>query len=262
MLPHPKDRKYHEKCLKPLEISNTKRFKFSQVCKESIDEYIRKMRITGIISLRGNGRFIDFNTFEISKIDYVLKHYSHYKKFDDKKAYFAYMGEIDSHILELKEQIDTNKESLKQKMLESFAAQYSKEQIYHELSVLTSKNKTSKDEILRFIPEPVRFEFLTAIALKQHFKDLEVMPNYSIDDEGLPKCFAGGNKPDIVCKDKESKSIIEVSLICGRGQVNNELLPITRHLKEMIESLKDSPTKLCYFAIFIAPKIYEDSKIY
>ena len=78
----------------------------------------------------------------------------------------------------------------------------------------------------------------------------------------LPKCFAGGNKPDIVCKDKESKSIIEVSLICGRGQVNNELLPITRHLKEMIESLKDSPTKLCYFAIFIAPKIYEDSKIY
>ena len=220
------------------------------------------MRITGIISLRGNSRFIDFNTFEISKIDYVLKHYSHYKKFDDKKAYFAYMGEIDSHTLELKEQIDTNKESLKQKMLESFAAQYSKEQIYHELSVLTSKNKTSKDEILRFIPEPVRFEFLTAIALKQHFGDLEVMPNYSIDDEGLPKCFAGGNKPDIICKDKESESIIEVSLICGRGQVNNELLPITRHLKEMIESLKDSPTKLCYFAIFIAPKIYEDSKIY
>lgn len=252
----------YEKCLKLLETTNTKRFKFSQVCKESIDEYIRKMRITGIISLRGNGRFIDFNTFEISKIDYVLKHYSHYKKFDDKKAYFAYMGEIDSHILELKEQIDTNKESLKQKMLESFAAQYSKEQIYHELSVLTSKNKTSKDEILRFIPEPVRFEFLTAIALRQHFGDLEVMPNYSIDDEGLPKCFAGGNKPDIVCKDKESKSIIEVSLICGRGQVNNELLPITRHLKEMIESLKDSPTKLCYFAIFIAPKIYEDSKIY
>ncbi|EMZ41367.1 hypothetical protein C826_00387 [Helicobacter bilis WiWa] len=118
MLPHPKDRKYHEKCLKPLEISNTKHFKISQVCNESIDEYIRKMRITGIISLRGNGRFIDFNTFEISKIDYVLEHYSQYEKFDDKKAYFAYMGEIDSHILELKEQIDTNKESLKQKMLD------------------------------------------------------------------------------------------------------------------------------------------------
>ncbi len=42
------------------------------------------------------------------------------------------------------------------------------------------------------------------------------MPNYSIDD-GLPKCFAGGNKPDIICKDKESESIIEVSLICWQG---------------------------------------------
>ncbi len=26
---------------------------------EAVDEYIRKMRITGLISLRGNGRFID-----------------------------------------------------------------------------------------------------------------------------------------------------------------------------------------------------------
>lgn len=60
MLPPPKDRKYHEKCLKLLETTNTKHFKISQVCKESVDEYIRKMRITGIISLRGNGRFIDF----------------------------------------------------------------------------------------------------------------------------------------------------------------------------------------------------------
>lgn len=87
------------------------------------------------------------------------------------------------------------------------------------------------------------------------------MPNYSIDDEGLPKCHASGNQPDIFCKDNASQSIFEVSLICGRGQVNNELLPITRHLKEMIESNKDS-LNLSYFAIFIAPKIFEDSKVY
>ncbi|EGJ6309172.1 AlwI family type II restriction endonuclease [Campylobacter upsaliensis] len=252
----------YEKCLKLLKTTNTKRFKLSQVCEEAVDEYIRKMRITGIISLRGNGRFIDFNTFEKSKIDYVLEHYSLYEKFDDKRAYFEYMGEIDSHILEIKEQNYTNKDGLKQKTLQSFATQYSKEQIYQELSILSHKNKTSKDEILRFIPEPVRFEFLTAIALKQHFGDLDIMPNYSIDDEGLPKCFAGGNKPDIICKDKESKSIVEVSLICGKGQVNNELLPITRHLKELINSSQNSHLKHSFFAIFIAPKIYEDSKRY
>ncbi|EPO1980191.1 AlwI family type II restriction endonuclease [Campylobacter upsaliensis] len=100
------------------------------------------------------------------------------------------------------------------------------------------------------------------MALKQHFGDLDIMPNYSIDDEGLPKCFAGGNKPDIICKDKESKSIVEVSLICGKGQVNNELLPITRHLKELINSSQNSHLKHSFFAIFIAPKIYEDSKRY
>lgn len=32
-----------------------------------------------------------------------------------KKLIFAYMGEIDSHILGLKERIDTNKENSKQK---------------------------------------------------------------------------------------------------------------------------------------------------
>lgn len=172
------------------------------------------------------------------------------------------MGEIDSYILEVKEQININQDSLKQQTLEFFAMQYSKKQIYQELSILSSKNAKSKDEILKFIGEPTRFEFLTAIALRQHFSTLEIVPNYSIDDEGLPKCHASGNQPDIFCKDNVSQSIFEVSLICGRGQVNNELLPIARHLKEMIESNKDSSLKFSYFAVFIAPKIFEDSKRY
>ncbi|WP_231860255.1 AlwI family type II restriction endonuclease [Helicobacter himalayensis] len=84
----------YKECLKLLDSDNTTRFKISQVCKEGIDEYIRKMRICGLISLRGNGRFIDFNTFEMPKIKYVIKNYSIYPKFDDKKAYFDYMGKL------------------------------------------------------------------------------------------------------------------------------------------------------------------------
>ena len=34
------------------------------------DEFIRKMRLTGLISLRGNGKFIDINKNENKKIDY------------------------------------------------------------------------------------------------------------------------------------------------------------------------------------------------
>ncbi|TLD87238.1 AlwI family type II restriction endonuclease [Helicobacter sp. MIT 05-5294] len=95
-----------------------------------------------------------------------------------------------------------------------------------------------------------------------NFNTLEVLPNYSIDDEGLPKCHASGNQRDIICKDSKSQSIIEVSLICGRGQVNNELLPITRHLKNLIESNQNQASQSLYFALFIAPKIFEDSKVY
>ena len=84
------------------------------------------------------------------------------------------------------------------------------------------------------------------------------MPNYSIDDEGLPTNHASGNKPDIICYDKETCAITEVSLICGRAQINNELLPITRHLKEQKESEEQKEN----FAIFVAPRIFDDSKRY
>lgn len=245
-------------CLDMLESSNTKRFKIAQICGESVDEYIRKMRITGIISLRGNGRFLDFNTFEMPKINYVLEHYTTFETFSDKKAYFAYMGDIDGKILDIKESIESaHKDDLKYKTLNAFATKYSKEQIYKELESL-DKNGESKDSVFKFIPKPTRFEFLSAIALKQHFIDLEVLPHYSIDDEGLPRNHASGNQPDIVCVDKQSKSIVEVSLICGRAQVNNELLPIARHLKELCQTSKHKMN----FAIFIAPKIFEDTKRY
>lgn len=249
----------YEECLHILETANTRRFKKSQICGESIDEYIRKMRITGIISLRGNGRFLDFNTFEMPKIEYVIDKYSKFDIFANKQDYFEYMGQIDSHILELQENVEIQtKERLKYEVLAQFAQRYSKEQIYKELKILESKKAKSEDEIFKFIPEPTRFEFLSAIALKQSFENLEVLPNYSIDDEGLPRNHASGNQADIICIDENSQSIVEVSLICGRTQLNNELLPITRHLKEMIQYSNSKSN----FAIFVAPKIFEDSNRY
>ena len=249
----------YKECLQILGSKNETRFKISQICGESIDEYIRKMRIAGIISLRGNGRFLDFNTFEMPKIDYVIKTYSQFHTFTDKKAYFEYMGQIDSHILEIKESVALQtKENLKYEVLAKFANTYTKEQIYKELKILESKKAKSENEVFKFIPEPTRFEFLSAIALKQNFVNLQVLPNYAIDDEGLPRNHASGNQPDIVCIDKESESIVELSLICGRMQVNNEMLPISRHLKEVIKVSKQKQN----FAIFIAPKIFEDTQRY
>ncbi len=85
-----------KKCLKLLESVNKIRFKMSQITNEAVDECIRKMRITGLISLRGNGRFIDINTNENNKIDYILQTHKAFKGdyLDDtqanKLAFFNY----------------------------------------------------------------------------------------------------------------------------------------------------------------------------
>lgn len=68
------DEVVYEMCLDLLGATDEQRnrFKMSQITGEAVDEFIRKMRITGVVSLRGNGRFIDFNSFESEKIEYIL----------------------------------------------------------------------------------------------------------------------------------------------------------------------------------------------
>lgn len=48
--------------------------------------------------------------------------------------------------------------------------------------------------MLKLLSGPVRLEFLTSIALVQNFENLDVTPNYTIDDEGLPTNTASGGK--------------------------------------------------------------------
>lgn len=246
----------YEKCLELLGADDSKRnrFKMDQICGEAIDEYIRKMRSTGIISLRGNGRFIDFNMVEEDKINYIIKVYSEYPTFEDKQSYYDYIGEIDSKILEIKQSSKINLHDIKIKTLYKYAQNYSEEEIFNELMKVCNR-KDSKDEILKFINAPTRLEFLTSIALVQQFKEISVEPNYSVDDEGLPTFTAGGNIADIECYDSEYNSLFEVTLMCGRqDQVHNEIIPISRHLAE--QKVKNEKS----FSVFIAPVIHPDTK--
>lgn len=240
-------------CLRLLNTTNRRYVKMSKVCGETIDEYIRKMRITGVISLRGNGRFLDYNSLEQNKIDYVLENYSTYSTFTNPKEYTEYMGQIDSNILSIKNDITIDLETLKQETLKKYAQNYDKEVIYDELK-LVCKKRESKDPVLRFITAPARLEFLTSIALIQQFDNLLVQPNYPIDDEGLPTSTAGGDMADIMCYEEEYNSSVEVTLMCGRSdQVNNEIIPIRRHLKAMKEINNKA------FSVLVAPIIHEDT---
>lgn len=245
----------YERCLEILgaDDSQRNRFKMNQICGEAVDEYIRKMRSTGIISLRGNGRFIDFNMVEEDKIRYVIDNYSEYPVFADKSQYYNYMGTIDNNVLEIEQSTKIDLTDVRKQALYKYANEYSKEKIFEELLKVCNK-KESTDNILKFINAPTRLEFLTSISLVQQFEGLDVNPNYSVDDEGLPTFTAGGGIADIECFDNKYNSYFEVTLMCGRqDQVNNEIVPIRRHLKE---SLQHNPLS---FSVFVAPIVHEDT---
>ena len=59
------------------------------------DDFIRKMRLAGLFSLRGGGRFIDINTKEMVAVNYILKNYISYPTFATEKDFFDYIGKVD-----------------------------------------------------------------------------------------------------------------------------------------------------------------------
>jgi hypothetical protein len=140
------------------------------------------------------------------------------------------------------------------KLLEKWVKEYSWEAISSEMMNLANK-KLSKDNILKYLSNPVRLEFLTALAVKSKFPDVAVIPNYPVDDEGIPTSTAGGvgNTGDIECFEEQNGILIEVTMSEGRSQTVMEVWPISRHLEEFSKKAKKS---MCYF---VAPSIFNDS---
>ncbi|MGI0059149.1 MAG: AlwI family type II restriction endonuclease [Nitrosotalea sp.] len=220
------------------------------ILKEYPDEFIRKMRLTGLITIRGMGRFIDLNTKELSSIDYILKNYSEYKKYDTEKAYFNYMASIDQNLVSLKvKPVDVKAE---QKFLIRWSKHYKWESIKEELTKLSGE-QPSKDVILRLIPQPLRLEFLTSLAIAVKYPNVLVKPNYISDDEGLPTSHAVGGKPDIECEELKKYILVEVTMLNGTQQYMREIPSIARHLKERIDLKQDA------ISLFLAPFIFIDS---
>ena len=249
------DEYIYDKCLEILESDNRKYLKIEKICHESVDEYIRKMRMSGLLSLRGNGRFLDINSFEKELADYVIENYMSYSKYEHEEDYIDYMGTVDSAILHIDDHLEIDFSNVRKKTLYEYADKLSKEEVRKEL-IMVCEKKESKDSILRYINGPTRLEFLTSIALVQNFEGLDVNPNYAVDDEGLPTFTASGGYADIECYDIDCDSYFEVTLMCGRSdQVNNEIIPISRHLKEAKAKKREES-----FSVLVAPVIHEDTR--
>lgn len=237
-------------CVDEIMGGEFKKFKPKSIMIEYPDEFIRKMRLTGLISLRGGGRFIDINQNEIEKVNYVLANYSTYPKFETERGYFNYMAEVDETLIT--ETTTTLPVEINNALLEYWIGIYDWETIKTELKILTAK-KTSKDGVLKYLTNPTRLEFLTSLAIKSKLPKVIVIPNYPCDDEGIPTSTASGGKGDIECVEENNGILVEVTMSEGRTQTIMEVWPITRHLEAFKNNYDDA---MCYF---IAPTIFIDS---
>lgn len=248
---NPSDEVIIDICLEEI-MGGFKKFKEKSIMQEYPDEFIRKMRLTGLISIRGGGRFIDINKLEAKRIEYVISAYSKYPKYTSEREYFDYMAKIDENLINIKAEKVTANQS--EKLLQKWVDIYKWEIIKKELLNL-SKRRSSSDNILRLLPNPVRLEFLTALAVKSRISNSRVIPNYPCDDEGLPTSTAGGNKGDIECIEEQNNyTLLEVTMSEGRVQTVMEIWPIKRHLEDYIKQNGESSQ-----CIFIAPSLYTDT---
>ena len=245
----PSDEVIIDICVDEIMEGKYKKFDPKSIIVDYPDEFIRKMRITGLISLRGAGRFIDINKNELDKVEYVIKQYANYTHFTEEWEYFNHIATLDKNLIQIKSK--TVNATNAEKLLTNWLNQYAWETIKKELAILAS-NGTSKDSVLKLIAAPTRLEFLTALAIKSKIPNVHVFPNYSCDDEGLPTSTAGGNKGDIECYEQQKGILVEVTMATGRQQTMMEVWPIERHLTDF----QKDRTAQC---MFVAPKIFSDS---
>lgn len=117
--------------------------KLEKICYEAVDEYIRKMIMSGLLSLSGNGRFLNINAFEKDLAEYVVQHYSTYPKFETEEAHIEYIGTIDSEIIQLEDQSQPNFTDVQKKTLYRYARKMSKELVQKELLTVRSRRESS-----------------------------------------------------------------------------------------------------------------------
>ena len=249
---NPSDEVIIDICTNEIMGGEFKKFKPNSIINEYPDEFIRKMRLTGLISLRGAGRFIDINHMEDEKVKYVLSHYATYSKYETEREYFDYMAAIDSNLFDIRTVEITPNQS--EELLKNWLDTYNWESIKHELNNLAER-KASKDEVLKFLPNHVRLEFLAALAVKSKLPAVRVIPNYSCDDTGLPTSTAGGNKGDIECIEHPNTVLLEVTMAEGRTQTMMEVWPIARHLEEFKDKYEAEDSQ----CVFVAPTIFTDT---
>ncbi|MEG0034904.1 MAG: AlwI family type II restriction endonuclease [Erysipelotrichaceae bacterium] len=240
-------------------------YKFDKMTGETPDEVIRKLRLTMLISLRGAGRFIDINTNEKVKVQHVLDKFSTNVAFDDVNKYFDFMGKVDNSLVFTVNSIETQEaKDAKEKAIDEWAVNNNWPFLKEEMMNCVGKSASSH-LVLKYIKEPARLEFLSAIVIKKALPQLKVVANYKADDQGFPfNTASGGQKnqvgADIDVYENNTHVILEPTISKARSfQVEHELPSIRNHI--FATNKKDTSELKVYndwFALFIATNISPD----
>lgn len=231
-------------------------FQTRSVIKDLPDEIIRKMRITGLFTLRGTGRYLDLNKNRSHICKYIIENYTEIQDYElhnekDLKKYFELTSKVDETFISEENFIRQNTDELQ---IRFWAEQFGWETIKSEL--LNLKNRIdSRHNILKIIPGPTRLEFLTTLAIKLKCISYTVKPNYIVDDQGLPTSHAPGNGADIECFKDDKITLTEVTLhTSGHQQSINEVPKIHRHVLSKREEFPQKEVN----AVYISPIMHQD----
>lgn len=260
--------------------------------KDYADSSLRYLRISGLIVLRGSGRYVDIAADRVAEVESIIKSVAVGSiDFATAEEYIGYLGDL-SYELPWQNEDDLHRisENLTS-VLEAEAgeasinvdtADISVKPIAQQVSILQNKINDVRIQKLRSLKHnldvldeaidklsditspryetvtarpSLDFEWYTSRALMVLNDALRIDPSYKVGDDGLPTGFRG-NTSDIECEYTSFGMTVEVTLLNGRDQWYAEGQPVMRHLRDFEDKLTSTKRAYC---IFIAPYIHRDT---
>lgn len=254
---------------------------YKTVVQDYPDEVFRKFEMTGLIVQHGAFNYIyyNFSQYNLEKIKALLDEYDDYsfKEFQNQDEYYDYLASIklpweDSErirrkIIETKAAVlkMTPSPSLSLEDQEAFLDRMFYTQalakavqrvdlsvVYKELLILSGKDKSESKYAA--IPEPLRLEYLLALALGKKFGLDGLVSNIIYNEEGYPLHCAPSGKCDIIYIHEDGAYIIEPTMQRGRNQqLNSETTNVVRHVEA-----EKRENNLDYRVMMVAPYVHPD----
>ncbi len=250
------------------------------------DNAIRYFRLTNLIFIRGNGRYVDLEKRRSIEIQSLINFdTAQSDPFESKQKYIDYISDVAQPQLpwETKAKYIEIFEKIAEEI--NFSIKNSKYGNYlsmdinilkHYVEELRDRRKKLQEhvdymdaqnvdkielcirnlqKIFTFPNRPIMLEKLLTLGLRALNDAMEIKPNYPIGDDNEPTFTAPANMPDIVCFYKNFNFICEVTMLKNRDQWYNEGQPVMRHLRDFESQNSNKPS----YCLFIAPLLHRDT---